>query len=190
MKSIVYSLMVVLALPFVGCAADMAQEEGAAGNADALANPDEDEDLRWAREHGFGSILYMASCVSVGEDGSVIDSPDSLPVGNGRHLACTTFSAPFKASAGASSVDGEPWCVLGQAQSSSPGGDPRLSVQITSTPQSGPWSVVATASEPFDMHPVQSDFGQAWPLWVNIEYATLELRPAEAGKTCDEQFGL
>ena len=72
MKSILYSLMVAIALPFVGCASDMGEEEGAEGNTDALANPDEDEDLRWAKENGFGSIIFMATCVSVGEDGSVI----------------------------------------------------------------------------------------------------------------------
>jgi hypothetical protein len=187
MKSILYSL--VLAWSFVGCAADMGEDERAGGNTDALANPDEDEDLRWAKEHGFESIDFMATCVSVGDDGSVIDG-DVLPVGNGRHLECSTFNSPFKATTGASSVDGEPWCVLGQAGSSRPDGDKRLSVQLTSAPESGPWSVVATASEPFDVHPVQSDFGEAWPVWVSVEYATLELRPQEAGKTCDELFGL
>jgi hypothetical protein len=194
MKSSTLTLSLALALSIGStmlgaCTAAMDRGEVDQSGASALANPDEDEDLKWVKEHGFESTLFMATCVSVGEDGSTIDTAP-LPVGGGRHLECTSYAAVSKASTGASSVDGEHWCVLGAVDSSRTGGDPRLHVQITSTPDSGPWSVIATSDQPIEIDMVHSNFGDAWPVWIIAAYKTLDLQPEQEGKSCEELFGL
>lgn len=163
-----------------------ALEEGAADDP-----TETDEDLKWVKDNGFSGSLFATSCVSKIDGGDTIDA-DTLPVGAGRWLDCRTEASVARQTTSALSTTGEHWCVLGEASTTKANGDPRLVVTIAASPADAPWSLRATHDgDPIDIARVSfGGFGMTWPLWVEANYRTVDMRREENGKTCDELFGL
>ncbi len=180
----------MLALLVSGCSMDPgALDQGAHAQSGNLDNVPDDEDLQFVKQHGFGGFTLVNDCVSVGDDGSVVQG-DPLPVGGGRHLECTTAQGVTRTTAGAATTNNEPWCVLGQLSSHKLEGDSRLSIKVTNASENGPWSLVATAAEPIEIHSVSFMGAFTWPLSVNASYDTVDMQPMVEGKNCDQLFGL
>jgi hypothetical protein len=186
MKSTLYSTLLMLALG--ACTAEV-QGESAQAGANPLENPDDDENLQWVKDNGFESTHFMKSCVSRGDDGSVIDTAP-LPVGGGFQLECVTFDAPARDVTMTVGSDDAHWCVLGEVTSQHGGGDKRLAFQLLDTPADGPWTLRATAREAIDISTVEGFGATTWPVWVVADYRTVDLTPEQEGKTCAELFGL
>lgn len=176
-----------------GCAAPTSESSAQTGHAaldEGTSNPDDDEDLAAVKNGGFGTIAFATTCVSKGDDGSTIDG-DSLPVGGGRWLECSTWSSLHRATMSVLSSKDDEWCALGQASAYHASGDPRLSVVITSTPDDGPWTLKATHDgDQIQITKVEASGALTWPLWVDASYTTTQLVAGVAGKTCDEVLGL
>ncbi|MEY4544925.1 MAG: hypothetical protein RL685_1120 [Pseudomonadota bacterium] len=154
--------------------------------------PTEDEDIAFLRENGFQTFHFAVTCSSVAEDGSRIEDADPLPVGNGRVLECVTGDLGFLSAIDAVSSTGERFCALGQVDSFRGDGDDRLTVEVTDTPETGPWTLVAThEGEEISLGTVAGfGGGRAWPIWVDTIYSVIEVSPNPSGQLCTEFFGL
>jgi len=149
-----------------------------------------DVDLQFALDNGFESFLFAQTCLSVGEDGSVIEG-DPVPVGGGRQLECETAPISYLQTVDVQASTGEPFCALGQVSSYFADGDSRLSVDVVSAPDGAPWVLVGTSDEEISVGTVTGfGGGVAWPLWVDALFDVIELQPNPAGELCDDVFGL
>jgi hypothetical protein len=178
-----------LALVIGGCSMDPGATgvHSQSGSLDSV--PEDDDNLQFVKQHGFGGIVFVNDCVSVGDDGSVVQG-DPLPVGGGRHLECTTALRVDTGTTGLQSMADEPWCALGHLVSHNLTGDSRLTLSVASAPEDGPWSLIATAAEPIEIHSVGAFGGLTWPLTVNATYETTDMQPEVPGQRCDEMYGL
>ncbi|MEY2937061.1 MAG: hypothetical protein RL033_7810 [Pseudomonadota bacterium] len=154
--------------------------------------PTEDEDIAFLRENGFQTFHFAVTCSSVAEDGSRIEDADPLPVGNGRVLECVTGDLGFLSAIDAVSSTGERFCALGEVESFRGDGDDRLTVEVTDTPETGPWTLVGThEGEEISIGTVAGfGGGRAWPIWVDTIYSVIEVSPNPSGQLCTEFFGL
>lgn len=149
-----------------------------------------DVDLQFALDNGFESFLFAQTCLSVGEDGSVIEG-DPVPVGGGRQLECETAPIFYLQAIDVQASTGEPFCALGQMSSYFADGDSRLSVNVESAPDGAPWVLVGTSFEEISVGTVAGFAGGVvWPLWVDARFDVIELSPNPARELCDDVFGL
>jgi hypothetical protein len=110
---------------------------------------------------------FAASCRSIAEDGSVLESPDELPVGGGRRLECTTFEITHLQAVDVQASTGELWCALGRIDAFEGNGESRLTVTVANAPDGSPWTLVGNAgSEEITVRRL-SGIGN-WPLWAEI----------------------
>jgi hypothetical protein len=152
-------------------------------------DPPLDEDLQAFLDNGMQGFRFARACRSIAEDGSVIENPDELPAGNGRHLECETFEITHTLAVDVQASTGELWCALGQMDEFVGNGESRLTVTVANAPDGAPWTLVGTAgSEEITVRRF-SGIGN-WPLWAEIHYDVLELRPNPDLQLCDDVFGL
>jgi hypothetical protein len=190
-RSLRYSLLVLTSF-FVslgGCA--VAPTESSAHSSHSALDQgggdpvDDDEALAFVKNNGFGAIVFAVTCVSKATDGSTIDG-DSLPVGGGRWLECSTAESASRSAMSVLSSKEEEWCAFGQVSAFHPGGDSRLTITVTSTPSDAPWTLTATHDgDPIQITRVEASGAMTWPLWVNATYSTTELAHATPGKSCE-----
>jgi len=150
-----------------------------------------DPDLQFALDNGFTSFFFAQTCVSVGPGGDVIGG-DSLPVGDGRQLECETAPVSHLQAIDLQASTGEPFCVLGQLASvSGENVDRRLSVDVASTPDGGPWLLIGTSAEAITIGRVAGPLGAtAFPLAAEANFDVIDLQPNPTGGFCADLFGL
>jgi hypothetical protein len=153
--------------------------------------PPVDEDLQFLLDNGFESFIFAQTCRSVGAAGDVIEG-EPLPVGGGRQLECETDPVGFLQAIDTLSSTGERFCALGQVSTitgSSP--DSRLSVNVVSTPDGAPWTLVGTHDgEEISIARVSAFGGLAWPLIADVVFDVTDVQPNPAGQLCDDVFGI
>jgi hypothetical protein len=184
--------LLALARASLACSAPVSDGARTGHTALEASDPTEtDEDLKWVKDNGFSGLLFATSCASKIDGGDTIDA-EPLPVGGGRWLDCRTDKSVTRQTSSALSTTGEHWCALGEVATAKPNGDPRLVVTIAASPEGAPWSLRGTHDgDPIAIARVEfGGFGMTWPLWVEANYRTVDMRREENGKTCDELFGL
>jgi hypothetical protein len=153
--------------------------------------PPLDEDLQFLLDNGFESFIFAQTCRSVGAAGDVIDG-EPLPVGGGRQLECETDPVGFLQTIDTLTSTGERFCALGQVSSitgSSP--DSRLAVNVVSTPDGAPWSLVGTHDgDEISIGRVSAFGGFAWPLIAEVVFDVVDVQPNPTAQLCDDVFGL
>jgi hypothetical protein len=153
--------------------------------------PPLDEDLQFLLDNGFESFIFAQTCRSVGAAGDVIDG-EPLPVGGGRQLECETDPVGFLQAIDTLTSTGERFCALGQVSTitgSSP--DSRLAVNVVSTPDGAPWSLVGTHDgDEISIGRVSAFGGFAWPLIAEVLFDVVDVQPNPTGQLCDDVFGL
>src|SRR5690606_32667212 len=114
---------VSLLQPGVGDAG--AEAPPASADGDAGAGPDassaiDDENLVFILEDGFETTYFSVHCAAIGADGTEIDGDTAteLPVGGGYVVRCELDRLPSRATTDLLSAASEPWCALGELQSS------------------------------------------------------------------------
>jgi hypothetical protein len=160
-------------------------------NEQGLEIPD-DPDLQWLANEPWTGITFAESCKSVSSNGSTI-TDEPLPVGDGAHIECTTSSNVVRHTMGTTTQSHGHWCALGELIGSKPGGDSRLSISVSSPPSTTGFSltaVTAPGQAPFGLKKVEAFGGYAWPLWLEVTYRTIDMRPEVPGQNCNELFGL
>jgi hypothetical protein len=101
------------------------------------------------KQDGFGAAVLPTSCVSKGEDGSIITG-NELPVGGGRWLECTTDVVASRMQRPILLTTGQYWCRLAELYASNV--DPRwqkhldpatfIQSEIVSSPPDAPWTLI------------------------------------------------
>jgi hypothetical protein len=190
--------LLVLLSPFAVLACSAPPADGGKSGHAALSNAADDdagapldEDLQYFKDNGFGAIVYAIACVSKTDNGPDVTG-DTLPVGAGRWLECTTGPRVSVSTMEVMSSQNEPWCVLGSLATYTATGDPRLVVAVASSPSDGAWTLKATHDgDSIDITPIPGPFGAtAWPIWMTATYATTQMQPAGSAASCDAAFGL
>ena len=147
-----------------------------------------DPDVSFIAKNGMGGIHFL-TCVSKATGQPDITSPTKLPVGNGRYLECKTDHAsslaPAMAMMTVQSRKGARYCFSGSAKEYRTGADPRLTVEQVNTPASGPWVLKLTSKEAWQVERVQGGWGSVWPIWLEINYAPVQMTPARPTDTCE-----
>src|SRR5260221_9928922 len=113
-KAIIASFALSLVIGAVGCTAPSPDSSAQASHAaldEGSSNPDDDEDLASIKNGGFGGIAFVGTCVSKGDDGSSVGG-DSLTVGGGRWLECSTSTNVQHSAMSVLSSKGEEGCAL------------------------------------------------------------------------------
>jgi hypothetical protein len=176
--------LVLRVAPALVCLAALAIE------ARAADDPPLDEDLQAFLDFGMTGFRFARACRSIGEDGSVIEHDSELPVGAGRRLECTTFEITHLQAADVQASTGEQWCALGQLESHrGHGGDPRLIVSVADAPDGDPWTLAGSVEGEEIIVRRLSGLGN-WPLWAEIHYDVIDLRPNPDFALCEQIFGL
>lgn len=159
--------------------------------ADARAeDPPLDEDLQFILENGMTGFRFARACRSIGEDGSVLENEVELPVGGGRRLECTTFEIPHLQAADVQASTGEQWCMLGQLDTfRGDAGDECMTVSVADAPDGAPWTLLGNVDGEEIIIRRLTAIGN-WPLWTEIHYDVIELRPNPDFLLCEEIFGL
>ena len=160
--------------------------------APLTGDPTEDDaNLRFFKNDGFGAIIFSDRCVSKKEGEPTIETAP-LPVGGGRWLECTTALNPSRQTKDVMTLKLERWCGLGAQSSLTAWGSAGLNVSITAAPDDAPWTVVATYDgEEILIEQVEVlGIGYSWPVGVKGKYQTLDLKPNPDKVKCDELFGL
>jgi hypothetical protein len=175
-----------LLLPFVSLALLASGSMAFAQEAPPL-----DEDLQFLLDNGFESFIFAQTCRSVGAAGDVIDG-EPLPVGGGRQLECETDPVSFLQTIDTLASTGERFCALGQVSSITGGSpDARLSVNVVSTPDGAPWSLVGTHDgEEISIGRVSAFGGFAWPLIAEVVFDVVDVQPNPTAQLCDDVFGI
>ena len=153
---------------------------------------EDDANLKWFKYNGFAAWIFAGTCVSK-KDGEPTIEVAPLPVGGGRRLECTTAISPTRVTKDILTVNTrDRWCGVGNMTSYKPWGDSALKVSVTSSPDSGPWTLVATHDgEPIMIDMVEAaGLGFAWPVGVHVTYTTTDLKPNPNTAPCDQLFGL
>lgn len=186
-----FGFFVMVAIGLDGCSA--AHSDGATEQDEALSDPvpADDENLQYVKANGFGGIAFAVSCVSKSASAATIEG-ESLPVGGGRWLECSTARSVKSSTHNVLSAKNVQWCVLGALTSEKPSGDSRLAITVLSAPARGPWTLKATHDgAEIQITPVSAGFGATtWPLWVDAVYRTSKMKVGDESKTCAELFGL
>lgn len=179
------------AAPASRAGAPAVEAAGAPADAADAGTAGPDDETQWIIDNGFGSFHFAVQCVSVGDDGSR-EEGEPLPVGGGYQLECETASSIGAATTEFLNASDERYCVLGSlSEALGESKHPCLThVEITSSPDDGPWTLVASGDQPCQISRAASAFGKTWPLWVNASYDTEKISPAVDGSTCDELFDL
>ena len=137
-----------------------------------------DPDLRFIIGDGSSGFAYVG-CSSEAPGQQSIRSTQSLPVGNGRELACSTLEWPAFSFRMLQGQDGQFYCWKGAAAQYRSASDARLGVRITSVGPSSPWTLRAGSNFPWVVWPVMGPGGGAmWPLWIEVHYETVDFAPA------------
>lgn len=177
--------------------AGAAEGPPAAADGDAGAGPDassaiDDENLVFILEDGFETTYFSVHCAAIGEDGTEIDGDTAteLPVGGGYVVRCELDRLPSRATTDLLSAASEPWCALGELQSSEAGGDERLRIMLVSPPDSPSPTLLATSDEPITLQQASAFGAPLWPIWLVTRYDAVAVARAEQGKICDEVFEL
>jgi hypothetical protein len=170
--------------PALACVAALAIE------ARAADDPPLDEDLQAFLDHGMTGFRFARACRSIAEDGSILEDDTELPVGGGRRLECTTFELTHLQPADVQASTGELWCALGQLESyRGHGGDARLAVSVADAPDGAPWTLAGSVDGEEITIRRLSGLGN-WPLWAEIHYDVIDLRPNPDFLLCEQIFGL
>jgi hypothetical protein len=158
--------------------------------ARAADDPPLDEDLQAILDTGMTGFRFARACRSVADDGSIIENNEQLPVGGGRRLECETFEITHLQAVDVVASTGELWCALGEiASHRGHGGDARLTVSVANAPDGAPWTLVGTVDGEEITVRRLSGLGN-WPLWKEIRYDVIDLRPNPDLLLCEEIFGL
>jgi len=176
-----------------GAQAPIAPADGEEAGAPEPSDPTSDENLRFILEDGFQTTYFAIHCSATGEDGTEIDgdSVTELPVGGGYILECELDRLPSRSATDVLSAADEPWCALGELRSFATGGDERLSIVLSSPPDSPSPTLVATRrGEPITVQQASAFGALLWPVWLVTSYDAVDLARAEPGKICDEVFEL
>lgn len=145
----------------------------------------DDEDIEFVVNDGMGKFAFV-SCVSEAPGQPTIRG-DSLPVGGGRTLVCTTREPPVSLVRLFMTQDSKRWCLKGEAVEYRTVSDARLKVTVSQTSAKGTWTLRATSATQWTVKPVQSSLGSVLPLWLELKYDISDLRPARNG-SCDGVF--
>jgi hypothetical protein len=158
--------------------------------ARAADDPPLDEDLQAILDTGMTGFRFAHACRSVADDGSVIEDSAQLPVGAGRRLECETFAITHLQAVDVQASTGEQWCALGELDTyRGHGGDARMTVNVASAPDGAPWTLVGSVDGDEITIRRMSAIGN-WPLWAEIHYDVIDLRPNPDFRLCEEVFGL
>jgi hypothetical protein len=158
--------------------------------ARAADDPPLDEDLQAILDTGMTGFRFARACRSIAEDGSTLDDDTELPVGGGRRLECTTFEITHLQAVDVQASTGEQWCALGQLESyRGHGGDARLTVSVADAPDGAPWTLVGSVDGEEIIVRRLSGLGN-WPLWAEIHYDVVDLRPNPDLLLCEQIFGV
>lgn len=170
--------------PALACVAALAIE------ARAADDPPLDEDLQAFLDFCMTGFRFARACRSIAEDGSFLEDDTELPVGGGRRLECTTFEITHLQAADVQASTGEQWCALGQLESHrGHGGDARLTVSVVDAPDGAPWTLAGSVDGEAITVRRLSGLGN-WPLWAEIHYDVIDLRPNPDFLLCEQIFGL
>jgi len=149
-----------------------------------------DEDLRAFKLNGFDSLIFAETCVSK-KDGEATIEQEPLPVGGGRWLECTSSRNPSSWNMKVATTTNDLWCVYGTMTSSHTWGDATLKVSVGSSPDDSAWTLKATHEGPeISISRVEATgLGLAWPLGLDVQYTTTDMKRNPDNARCDSLSG-